>query len=44
MKDIRCMIGVHKYEIRHVEDSAYRVCRRCGKELASWGVHGPPAG
>ena len=42
MKDIRCTLGMHKYVVRHVEDSAYRVCRRCGKELASWGITAGP--
>ena len=31
MKDIRCLVGVHAWKKRHVEDSAYIECRRCGQ-------------
>ena len=32
MKDIRCLVGAHSWKKRHVEDSAYLECRRCGKQ------------
>lgn len=30
MKDIRCLIGWHRFERRQVEGSQYVECRRCG--------------
>ena len=32
VKDLRCLVGVHSWKKRHVEDSAYIECRRCGKQ------------
>ena len=32
MKDIRCLLGMHAWKKRHIEDSAYLECRRCGKQ------------
>lgn len=32
MKDIRCIVGVHAWNKRHVEDSAYLECCRCGRQ------------
>lgn len=32
MKDIHCIVGVHAWNKRHVEDSAYLECRRCGSQ------------
>jgi len=29
MKDIRCRLGLHSWEEKHVEDSLYYQCRRC---------------
>lgn len=32
VKDLRCMLGMHKWRKRQVEDSQYLACARCGRE------------
>jgi len=32
MKDLRCLVGFHRWQRRQVEDSQYLVCARCGRE------------
>ena len=32
MKDVRCLMGLHKWRKRQIEDSQYLVCARCNKE------------
>lgn len=32
MKDLRCLVGMHRWLRRQVEDSQYFTCGRCGKE------------
>ncbi len=32
MKDLRCTVGLHRWMKRHVEDSVYLQCERCGRE------------
>lgn len=32
MKDVRCMLGMHKWQRRQVEDSQYLACVRCGRD------------
>ena len=43
VKDIRCMIGLHAWVKRQVEDSQYKHCRRCDKD-APVHVHMSPGG
>lgn len=32
MTDIRCLLGMHAWKKRHIEDTAYLECRRCRKQ------------
>jgi Prophage protein (DUF1660) len=32
MKDVRCMLGMHRWAKRQVEDSQYVLCTRCGRD------------
>lgn len=32
MKDVRCMLGMHKWLKRQIEDSQYLLCTRCGRD------------
>ena len=32
MKDIRCMVGMHQWQKKQIEDSQYVACARCGKD------------
>lgn len=32
MKDVRCVVGRHKWQRRQIEDSRYLACTRCGRE------------
>lgn len=43
MKDVRCIIGAHRWVKRQIEDSQYVTCRRCGRDRAIY-VQGMPFG
>lgn len=32
MKDLRCILGMHKWRKHWIEDSQYLTCARCGAE------------
>jgi hypothetical protein len=32
MKDLRCLLGLHKWRKRQIEGSQYLACGRCNKE------------
>lgn len=43
MKDVRCLIGVHHWVKRQIENSQYVTCSRCGKDRTIY-VQGMPLG
>lgn len=43
MKDVRCVIGVHHWVKRQIENSQYVTCSRCGKDRTIY-VQGMPFG
>jgi hypothetical protein len=46
MKDVRCLLGIHKWRRRQIEQSQYFACARCSKERdpASFGPLGMGGG
>jgi hypothetical protein len=34
MKDLRCLLNLHAWKKKHIEDSAYLECSRCGKQTS----------
>jgi len=43
MKDIRCLVGLHHWQKKQIEESQYVACRRCGKDRTTY-VQGMPFG
>lgn len=40
MRDVRCLLGRHRWQRRRVEDSVFWECTRCHTDRAGYGV--PP--
>jgi hypothetical protein len=44
VKDLRCLLGMHTWQKKQIEDSQYLVCRRCGKDRPAAGHSPTPFG
>jgi len=43
VRDLRCLLGLHRWRKKQIEDSQYVTCRRCGKDRTIY-VQGMPFG
>jgi hypothetical protein len=41
MRDLRCVLGMHKYVRKQIEDSQFLECQRCGRDKPAH-VHKSP--